>query len=49
MKPGATLVENASIAKLKKRYCVLQFQKATLEDQQMLLMHEMERIKCTPQ
>ena len=41
---GATMADNPSLHRLKQRYCVLQYQKATIEDQQYLLVVEMRKI-----
>jgi hypothetical protein len=41
---GATMADNLSIHRLRKRYCVLQFQKATIADQQYLLLMELKKM-----
>jgi len=44
MKQGATMQDTKSVAKLKKRYCVLQFHIVTMKDQQEILLLEMEEL-----
>jgi len=38
---GATMADNPSTSRLRKRYCTLQFYKRTIEDQQDIILHEM--------